>query len=355
MFVFLHSRMTTDKSLRNLIKSHYESGKKASEIYHCLNKTVKIRTIYNWIKIFNRSGAVEAKTSPGAPRKVRSKAFVKMVHRNVRSNKKTKSARAIAREKDCDHKTVLNAIHHDLNLKCYRRIKVPDLTDEHKDQRLKFARWVRKHFTRESSRKIMFSDEKMFDGDGQLNPQNDVVYAESREDANNNGGLRPTKKYPAKLMVWVGVTFYGITKFVDLPLNTSFDSDFYVSKVLPIARRDGERLIGPDFIFQQDGASVHTSHQSIAKLTNTFPSFIEPDRWPANSPDLNPLDYFYWDALASRLVKGKKLPRKKLLEEIKKTSKKIPLKMVQDSIDNFVSRCLAVEKNNGGLILNKFS
>ena len=54
----------------------------------------------------------------------------------------------------------------------------------------------------------MFSDEKMFEGDGQLNPQNEVVYAQSREDANLNGGLRSTKKCPAKVMVWIGATFY---------------------------------------------------------------------------------------------------------------------------------------------------
>ena len=103
--------------------------------------------------------------------------------------------------------------------------------------------------------------------------------------------------------------------------------------MLPVARRDGERLLGPEFLFQQDGASCHTSRKSVEHLTNSFPSFIGPDRWPANSPDLNPLVYFYWDALASRLVKGKKLPRKKLLQEIKKTSQKIPLKMPLKMVD----------------------
>ena len=44
----------------------------------------------------------------------------------------------------------------------------------------------------------MFCDEKMFDGDGQFNPHNDIVYAESIEDANNNRGLIPKHKYPYK-------------------------------------------------------------------------------------------------------------------------------------------------------------
>ena len=76
----------------------------------------------------------------------------------------------------------------------------------------------------------------MFDGDGQLNPQNDIVYAQSREDASLNGGLRSTKKYPTKVMVWIGATFYGVTEVVDLLSNPSLNSDFNTSKVLLVAK-----------------------------------------------------------------------------------------------------------------------
>ena len=51
------------------------------------------------------------------------------------------------------------------------------------------------------------------------------------------------------------------------------------------------------FIFQQDGARCHTSRQSIAFLHDNVPELVEPDMWPPNSPDLNPLDYCIWDLL----------------------------------------------------------
>ena len=48
--------------------------------------------------------------------------------------------------------------------------------------------------------------------------------------------------------------------------------------------------------------------------------------------------------------------REDLIKKIaKKIAKKIPLKMIQDSIKSFRSRVHAVEMNQGGLILNKFS
>ena len=57
-------------------------------------------------------------------------------------------------------------------------------------------------------------------------------------------------------MVWAGITFNGVTDIVILPQKTSFDEDFYIKNILPIVKIDGNRLIGSDFTFQQDGAKA---------------------------------------------------------------------------------------------------
>ena len=66
-------------------------------------------------------------------------------------------------------------------------------------------------------------------------------------------------------MVWSGITFQGVAHIVILPPKTSFDAAFYINNV-PIVKRDGNRLIGPDFIFQQDGAKPHTSRTTIETI-----------------------------------------------------------------------------------------
>jgi len=43
------------------------------------------------------------------------------------------------------------------------------------------------------------------------------------------------------------------------------------------------------FIFQQDGAPAHTARVTQEWLHANCPEIIEKDRWPPNSPDLNPL------------------------------------------------------------------
>ena len=46
----------------------------------------------------------------------------------------------------------------------------------------------------------------------------------------------------------------------------SFNADFYIINVLPIVNRDGNRLIGPNFTFQEDGAKPHTSIVTIRPI-----------------------------------------------------------------------------------------
>jgi len=50
-------------------------------------------------------------------------------------------------------------------------------------------------------------------------------------------------------------------------------------------------LSNDDFLFQQDGAPAHCSCHTVAYLRSHVPEFIEPEKWPPNSPDLNLVDY----------------------------------------------------------------
>jgi len=74
-----------------------------------------------------------------------------------------------------------------------------------------------------------------------------------------------------------------------------------LKKRLPLVKRDGIRLIGENFIFQQDGAKPHKSGQTMDAFKKLGLSVIEPLKWPSNSPDVNPLDNFFWNEVEVRL------------------------------------------------------
>ncbi|CAF2116352.1 unnamed protein product [Rotaria magnacalcarata] len=101
-------------------------------------------------------------------------------------------------------------------------------------------------------------------------------------------------------MVWLSVCSQGITSLVIFDEGT-VDHVWYIEKVLPVALEYGKKVFGNDWIFQQDDAKPHQHYLTQQWWRNNFPSFIDKDCWPPNSPDLNPLDYSIWDELANAI------------------------------------------------------
>ena len=69
-----------------------------------------------------------------------------------------------------------------------------------------------------------------------------------------------------------------------------------------------------NWTLQQDGASSHTAKNTINFLHQENVNFIEPDMWPPNSPDLNPVDYAIWGALQEKVYLRRKFTT---VEELK--------------------------------------
>ena len=57
-------------------------------------------------------------------------------------------------------------------------------------------------------------------------------------------------------------------------------------------------------MFQQDSAPAHRACDTVRFLEQTTPAFISTDRWPPNSPDLNPVDYKIWGIVQQRVYQS---------------------------------------------------
>ena len=59
------------------------------------------------------------------------------------------------------------------------------------------------------------------------------------------------------------------------------------------------------YYFMQDGAPSHTANITQESLWNSIGRrFIKKDEWPPNSADCSPLDYYFWDAVKSKVYEG---------------------------------------------------
>ena len=104
-----------------------------------------------------------------------------------------------------------------------------------------------------------------------------------------------TTKFPASIMT-LGVI--GSNGSVMPPIffqpKERVDADKYcevlMNTVIPWMKAEAN---GHDFLYQQDSAPCHKSRktQNLVKESNV--KFWDPKTWPSNSPDMNPMDYFF--------------------------------------------------------------
>ncbi|CAF3958580.1 unnamed protein product, partial [Rotaria sp. Silwood1] len=81
----------------------------------------------------------------------------------------------------------------------------------------------------------------------------------SRDEANEKGAIHQKKKFPQKVMVWLGVCSKGVSPLVIFEQGT-VDHDRYIKEVLSVALKYGNHVFGNNWSFQQDGAKPHV-HQ----------------------------------------------------------------------------------------------
>jgi len=347
LIALLLFQIMKSKDLQKLVLSKYENGDGPTKIFRDLNGAMSLCTIERWCKMIREDGSINLSSPSGCPRTVRTKATIQNIKRRMKRQKRV-SIRKLASELNISRNSVWRVLKNDLQLKAYKKQIEPLLTDEHKAKRKTFANWARKKFRKEDTMKILFSDEKMFDLDGIYNSQNDRIWAVDRADADKKGGVKQKRKFPQKVMVWLGACSKGVSPLVIFEDGT-VNHERYIREVLPVARDYGNAVFEGDWTFQQDGAKPH-AHKETQKWCadkNNFPFFIDNDTWPPNSPDLNPLDYCIWDELAHAVNWEKVTSKKTLIMELKRAVKKIRQDVVWESCQSWTNRLYRMSQNDG--------
>ena len=217
--------------------------------------------------------------------------------------------------------------------------KVPLLTKRHANLRLQFAK---KHtgWTSEKWRNILWSDESkivLFGGTGSRQyvrrPPNTAYEPQYTTKTVKHGG--------AKVMVWGSFSYYGVgpIHLINGIMNQQVYVDILENVMLPYA----EWNMPLKWIFQQDNDPKHTSRSA----KNWFQAKgVEVLPWPAQSPDLNPIENLWADVKKSVAAK-RPSNAKDLWVAVQEAWQQIPLTRCQDLIDSMPRRCAAVIKNHG--------
>jgi len=193
-------------------------------------------------------------------------------------------------------------------------------------------------------KRVAWTDESMF----RLGGFGDVYVTRKAEEKYDDACCVAKFRHQPGLMVAGAIS--GISKgpLVIFEESEKVTAQVYSSKVLPGLHRhirEMEKEIGTmRGILMEDNASVHT-----AKFTQAWHIYYGFNKmnWPANSPDLNPIENV-WRLLKYRV--GKRFP--KTIDQLKQYLIEEWDKLTVDDYIKYVKempkRCKAVEDNNGG-------
>ena len=147
------------------------------------------------------------------------------------------------------------------------------------------------------------------------------------------------------MIVWLVVHSGSAAPLVLFEKGT-LDHHRYIKEVLLVALRYRNSKFGNNWTFQQDNGTPHTHQETQEWCFQHFPSFLDKDTWPANSPDLNPLDDCIWDKFAQAINWDKVTSKSSLIAELKRCVKKIRLCVVRESCSIWTNRLYRMTQND---------
>ena len=203
-----------------------------------MGNLVSSRTCRRWSSLVKRTGKLTKEKKRGRRKTVRTRKILNMVRHRVRRGK---SQRRIAETLGISRGSVQNIIHQNLRLRFYICRKTCLLTPQHMRKRRKFCRWVDNTITRVDLRSIMFSDEKNFVAIPITKRRNAGVFAHSRAEADEYGSRAIRTQHPLTVMVWLGITWNGLTQPIFFEPGQKLSARLYIDNVLPHVKREVKR------------------------------------------------------------------------------------------------------------------
>jgi len=321
-------------------------------------------TVHNVIARFKETGTNERRAGSGRPRTARTvrnmRRIIARIGRNPNSRKN--SLRKMGKALGIGRMSVRRIIVNDIGAKSRKKARGQSLNENSRQKRLDRCKRLKQRFCAGRHRKILFTDEKLFDVEQSFNPQNHRDWSVKPLPLEQRIVARQQK--PKQVMVWAGVHWkYGKTPLVFVPDGQRMDGKIYrdmlENSVFPWVGRTFQSKEG--WTFQQDGAPSHKAEETQVMIGTNCPSFISVDispkrangEWPPSSPDLSPMDYSIWGILQEEACSNPHQSVQALKESLIKAWDKIPLETVQKAVDDFPKRLSMCIGAKGGYFEKK--
>lgn len=336
--------MALSKEKRKILINLHCQKKSEGEIASALN--ISKRTVIRIIKQQKTSGSLEKKKIPGRPRILTRREERRLVRKVLcqppRDSVLLASDLTQELGREITARTVRLALYRN-GFRGRKPLRKPLLKKEHRQRRLVFAKEDSQK-PRDFWENVIFSDEAPFRVFS--TPSGQWTWRRPHEKLEARNIIPTVKHGGGTLQIWGCMTSKGIGWMCKLPQG--LDAETYKEILDDEATLTAQHYFGgfEKCLFQQDGASVHTSKEVKRHLEKKKIQFLP---WPAQSPDLNPIENI-WADVKKRVAerRGDITNKQKLWEAIEEEWEATPKDLCRRLIESIPERLLAVIKAKGG-------
>ena len=327
----------TDKSyIRSVAVAAHESGTSSSEIAN--NFGVSSRTVRNWVAMSKNRPSLADLPRSGRPTKLNNE-HKELIKRTLKSpGGSIRRAKRKLEELDLqvDPSTVWHAAKK-MKLRKVKARKKPKLTQAQKQKRLDFAKSASKD--PKYWKKILFADEKIFE----LQFGTKEAWIEEKEAV----PLLPTVKFPSKIMVWGGISWYGKTKLIKIPSGLRMGAKEYIALVACHLPEAGRLIFGEKSSWKlvEDGAPSHRARVTQDWYSSNGVKVVS--GFPPNSPDLNIIENA-WKLIGDSVAARQPTTQDGLWRVVQEEWENLSLEKVQNLVLSVPDRLSAVTTSQGG-------
>jgi transposase len=221
-------------------------------------------------------------------------------------------------------------------------VKKPRLLARHIKARKEFCKELLK-WNNEKFRSVIWSDEMNIEVD--CRKTRVMIRRMPNEKYRKDCIIERTKQGSGSIGVWACINYNGVGEV--RIFKGRLNQHSYIDILRTNLQKSIDHLHENDneIIFQQDNAPCHTA-KSVQKWFSE--NKITPMRWPANSPDLNPIENL-WSWLDSKISNDQVKNVNDLESSVLKHLKNVPIQIIQNLVDSMPRRIFECYKNKGGI------
>lgn len=298
-------------------------------------------TVTRLIQKVKECGQLEDRKRSGRPRKS-SVGQDRMLRRTSLANRKLTSPELAARWREsCSVDVSTSTVRRrclSFGLRGCRAVKKPLLTAVQRKTRVA---WARKYssWTPAMWSKVLFSDESTF---CILGNQSNAFVRRFKGENLKPECMNMSVKYPTKIMVWGCMASSGLGRFHII--EGMMNAVKYIKVLQDVMIPSAQTLFMGEYCFQDDNAPCHRAKSVVKWMADHRIQRLD---WPAQSPDLNPIENL-WSILATQVHKAAPRNKRELIEAlIAAWYRNITPDRIQKLVQSMPKRCKQVIRSKG--------